>query len=39
VVNLVARRIRPLPEIARAAGGPERPEGVRQLGYAGMRRR
>jgi len=39
VVNLVARRIRPLPEIARAAGGPERPQGVRQLGYAGSRRR
>jgi error-prone DNA polymerase len=38
VVNLVARRIRPLPEIARAAGGPERPEGVRPLGYAGVRR-
>ncbi len=38
VVNLVAREIRPLPEIAAAAGGPDQPGGVRQLGHAGMRR-
>ncbi|MGZ3631574.1 MAG: DNA polymerase III subunit alpha [Candidatus Limnocylindrales bacterium] len=38
VVNLVARRILPLPELARRAGGPEHPAGVRQLGHAGMRR-
>jgi error-prone DNA polymerase len=38
VVNLVAREIRPLPEVAEAAGGPDRPGGVRQLGHAGMRR-
>jgi error-prone DNA polymerase len=38
VVNLVANRIRPLTEVARAAGGPDRAEGVRQLGHAGMRR-
>ncbi|MEW5992466.1 MAG: PHP domain-containing protein [Chloroflexota bacterium] len=38
VVNVVAREIRPLPEVAIAAGGPERPDGVRQLGHAGMRR-
>jgi len=38
VVNLVAREIRPLPEMAEAAGGPEQPGGVRQIGQAGMRR-
>jgi error-prone DNA polymerase len=38
VVNVVAREIRPLVEMARPAGGPERPDGVRQLGHAGMRR-
>ena len=38
VVNLIAHRIRSLPEVARAQGGPPRPEGVRQLGHAGMRR-
>jgi error-prone DNA polymerase len=38
VVNLVARRILPLPELARGAGGPSRPEGVKRLGHAGMRR-
>ena len=38
VVNLVAREIRPLPEVAAAAGGPDQPGGVRQLGHAGMRR-
>ena len=38
VVNLVARDIRPLPEMAAGAGGPDQPGGVRQLGQAGMRR-
>jgi error-prone DNA polymerase len=37
-VNLVARRIRPLVEVCRERGGPEHPDGVRQLGHAGMRR-
>jgi error-prone DNA polymerase len=38
VVNVVANEVRPLPEVATAAGGPDRPDGVRQLGHAGMRR-
>jgi error-prone DNA polymerase len=38
VVNVVAREIKPLPEVAEAVGGPARPEGVRALGYSGMRR-
>jgi DNA polymerase III alpha subunit len=38
VVNVVARDVRPLVEVAAAEGAPDRPEGVRQLGYAGMRR-
>ena len=38
VVNVVAHAIQALPEAAAAAGGPERPDGVRQTGYAGMRR-
>jgi error-prone DNA polymerase len=38
VVNVIARDVQPLVEVARTAGGPERPDGVRQLGYAGMRR-
>ncbi|MFP5342490.1 MAG: PHP domain-containing protein [Candidatus Limnocylindria bacterium] len=38
VVNLVARSVRPLPEVAAEVGGPDRPGGVRQLGHAGMRR-
>jgi DNA polymerase III alpha subunit len=41
VVNVVAREVRPLPEVANAAGAPggtDGPEGVRQLGHAGMRR-
>jgi len=37
VVNVIARDIRPLPEVAEAAGGPSHPEGVRALGYSGMR--
>ena len=38
VVNVIAREVRPLVEAAAAAGAPERPAGVRQLGHAGMRR-
>jgi error-prone DNA polymerase len=38
VVNIVAQAARALPEAAAAAGGPEPPTGVRQLGHAGMRR-
>ncbi len=38
VVNLVARTVRPLTEVAATAGGPDQPSGVRQLGHAGMRR-
>jgi error-prone DNA polymerase len=38
VINLVARRIAPLVEACRGRGGPEHPDGVRQLGHAGMRR-
>jgi error-prone DNA polymerase len=38
VVNVIATTVRPLPEVAAEAGGPERPAGVRQLGHAGMRR-
>jgi error-prone DNA polymerase len=38
VVNVIARDVRPLVELAAGAGAPDRPEGVRQLGYAGMRR-
>jgi DNA polymerase III alpha subunit len=38
VVNLVAREVRPLPDVAAGAGGPDQPGGVKQLGHAGMRR-
>jgi error-prone DNA polymerase len=38
VINLVARQIRPLVDVCRGQGGPEHPDGVRQLGHAGMRR-
>ena len=38
VVNVVARSVQSLPEVAAGAGGPDRPTGVRQLGQAGMRR-
>jgi error-prone DNA polymerase len=39
VVNVVARRIESLPQMAETAGGPSGPDGVRALGYAGGRRR
>ncbi len=38
VVNVIARSVVALPEVAAAAGGPDGPAGVRQLGHAGMRR-
>ncbi len=38
VVNVIAHAVRPLPEVAAEAGGPDRPTAVRQLGHAGMRR-
>ncbi len=38
VVNVIARSVLPLPEVAATAGGPDRPAGVRQIGHAGMRR-
>ncbi len=38
VVNVVARTVRPLAEVSAAMGGPLQPEGVRQMGHAGMRR-
>jgi error-prone DNA polymerase len=38
VVNLVAREVRPLPEVVAEAGGPVGPGGIRALGMAGMRR-
>ena len=38
VINLVARRVEPLVELARTAGGPGDARGVRQMGQAGMRR-
>jgi error-prone DNA polymerase len=38
VVNVIARDVRSLVEMARPVGGPVAPSGVRQLGHAGMRR-
>jgi DNA polymerase III alpha subunit len=38
VVNVVARDVKSLPDLAERVGGPTRPEGVRALGYSGMRR-
>ena len=38
VVNVIAREVRPLVDVAAAAGAPDQPDGVRQLGHAGMRR-
>jgi hypothetical protein len=38
VVNVIARDVRPLIEAAASAGAPEQPQGVKQLGMAGMRR-
>lgn len=38
VVNVIAGRIVPLAEACSPDGGPPQPEGVRQMGMAGMRR-
>ena len=38
VVNLIADRVESLSEMARPAGGPMSPQGVRHMGHAGMRR-
>jgi error-prone DNA polymerase len=38
VVNVIAREVRPLVDVAASAGAPDQPDGVRQLGHAGMRR-
>jgi error-prone DNA polymerase len=38
VVNIIGHEVWPLPDMADRVGGPDRPTGVRQLGYAGMRR-
>jgi error-prone DNA polymerase len=38
VVNVIARDVRPLLEVAASADGPDQPEGVKQIGQAGMRR-
>ena len=38
VVNVIALEVRPLVEVAATAGAPDQPDGVRQLGHAGMRR-
>ena len=38
VVNVVAREVRSLVDVAHEVGGPDGPDGVRQLGHAGMRR-
>jgi DNA polymerase III alpha subunit len=38
VVNVIARDIKPLPEVAETVEGPDRLEGVRALGYSGLRR-
>jgi error-prone DNA polymerase len=38
VVNVIARDVKSLVEVARPAGGPVAPSGVRAMGMAGMRR-
>jgi error-prone DNA polymerase len=38
VVNVIARSVRSLAEASATVGGPLQPEGVRAMGYAGMRR-
>ncbi len=38
VVNVIARRVEGLVDATQATGGPGHPQGVRQLGMAGMRR-
>lgn len=38
VVNVIAHEVRSLTQVVDAVAGPEGPEGMRQLGHAGMRR-
>ena len=38
VVNVIALDVRSLVDVTGPAGGPDAPSGVKQLGYAGMRR-
>ena len=38
VVNVIADRVESLADVCRPVGGPIQPQGVRQLGHAGMRR-
>jgi error-prone DNA polymerase len=38
VVNVIADRVESLAAVARPAGGPDQPQGVRHMGHAGMRR-
>ena len=38
VVNVIANDVKSLVEVARPAGGPIAPQGVRHMGHAGMRR-
>jgi error-prone DNA polymerase len=38
VVNVIADRVESLSAVARPAGGPVQPQGVRHMGHAGMRR-
>ena len=38
VVNVIARRVEGLVDATAGTGGPDHPQGVRQLGMAGMRR-
>jgi error-prone DNA polymerase len=38
VVNVIADRVESLAAVARPAGGPSQPQGVRHMGHAGMRR-
>ena len=38
VVNVIADRVESLSDVARPAGGPSPPKGVRHMGHAGMRR-
>jgi error-prone DNA polymerase len=38
VVNVVAHKVSSLVEVAATVGGPSQPDGVRQMGHAGMRR-
>ena len=38
VVNVIAHDVKSLVDVARPAGGPVTPPGVRHMGHAGMRR-